>query len=141
MKKFVIGILIIALGIALGYKQILPYIPASIASKIIQTIEKTTGKDPGKPVIMAFQDIAKQEYQTAAENFLPKSREFYNPNYLKAFYQQSGQANVSRFEHKGDKALVYFKTDNNQSLMASLIKEKGNWLIQDINDDPNVTID
>lgn len=141
MKKLVIGILVIALGLALGYKQLLPYLPAEISSKITQTIEKTTGKDPGKPVITAFQNIAKQDYQKATESFLPKSREFYNPNYLKAFYQQSGDVKVSRLDYKGDKSLVYFKTESNQSLMANLIKENGNWFIQDINDDPNVTID
>jgi hypothetical protein len=141
MKKLLVGILVIALGFTLGYKKILPFIPESISSKVTQGLEKAMGKDPQKTVVMAFQDIAKKDYQKASENFLPSSRKFYNSNYLKGFYQQAGQAKLSRFEEKGNKAVVYFQTENNQSLMANLIKENGQWLIQDINDDPNVTID
>ncbi len=140
MKKVLVGILVIALGLTLGYNRILPYIPESIALKISQGFEKAMGKDPQKTVVVAFQDIAKEDYQKASENFLPGSRDFYNPNYLKV-YRQAGQAKISRFEENGNKAVVYFQTENNHSLMANLIKESGQWLIQDIYDDSSVTID
>lgn len=141
MKKLLIGILIIALGLTLGYKKLLPYIPESIAAKIMQSIEKAADKDPQKTVVMVFQDISEKDYQKATENFLPGSRKFYNPDYLKNLFQQVGQVKVSRSNQAEDKAAVYFQTENNQSLMANLIKEKGSWLIQDINDDPSVTMD
>ncbi|MFZ5640362.1 MAG: hypothetical protein ACOY4Q_06700 [Bacillota bacterium] len=140
MRKLITISVLIVLVITAGYKA-LPYLPDTIAQKFNHFLEKITGKEPRKTVLMFYEEVNKKEYAKASEFFALNSRKFYNPEYLKRIFDKSGRPEVTRSDEKGKTAAVYYQTENNQSLMANLIKEDGQWRIKDIYDDPSVTVD